>query len=188
MQMTWSDSHQRPSDDWQWAVGESPLSPTSPSGLVFSGPQVDALHRNYGVTALRQATTTYNRAVGQLQRQHTADSNQITDSQVKDLNAKLAASTGMITSFFEMLSAGEFQRLCDQISVLEATVNEFATHVHELIEEAKDLECRSDIKGQGLDGRDVGVPSMIYIMCATICGSAVLIRLLRQRTYKTKLN
>jgi hypothetical protein len=54
MHVTYSEAHQRTSQNWQWSVGDSPLAYTS-SRWHFNAFQADALHRNYVVGVLEQA-------------------------------------------------------------------------------------------------------------------------------------
>lgn len=74
---TFDEVHYRESQSWPWAVGDNPLSPISSSeySIRFSQLHIDALHRNYIITAIRKATSIINRAVLKLRTVRTTVAN-----------------------------------------------------------------------------------------------------------------
>ena len=182
MQTTWNEAHERTSEDWQWAVGESPLSPTSPYGLVFSGMQVDALHRNYGVTALVQASITFNQALARLSLQRTTESNRVLGEELVKVYLSYLSCQSEIQGFAEMISEGAFQAACSSIAGLQQKMNLFADQVDTVLLQAQALECTMNTN------TSQSIPSFVYMICGSIAATAVLIRLLRKPTYKPKIN
>lgn len=72
--LTYSRAHKKISEDWTWSVGSSPLSSTS-SGHNFGQIQIDILHRNYIISAIRETSTIVNQAVRQLSKAKTTPGN-----------------------------------------------------------------------------------------------------------------
>ncbi len=90
MQQTFDEVHRRDAQAWTWAVGDSPLSPITSHdfSIRFSQMQVDALHRNYVITAVRKATSIVNRAVLKLRTVRTTEANSLIVKELYERSTK----------------------------------------------------------------------------------------------------
>jgi len=99
----YSRAHARASQDWLWATGLSPMSLTSTQGMEFSRTQIDALQRNYVLTAMRAAAHKVNEQLLWLARQKPTLSNRmlagiddvpISSEEIDALNLTSAVGSG----------------------------------------------------------------------------------------------
>jgi hypothetical protein len=131
--LDWRPTEDRPVFDYTWATGDSPGSQTT-AGLVYSATQRDAVHRGYGVTALRRASAGFNQAVRTLQAQRysTVDDALLLALSLAHANARLG-----INAMADFVTAGQFADACDYISPLETVVGEFHALAASVATEAK---------------------------------------------------
>jgi hypothetical protein len=122
-----SCAHDRPSQEWLWATGSSPLAMlTSSQGHEFSRTQIDTLQRNYVVTAMRAAAHKVNEQLAWLGRQQTSVANRmlagmddvpISDEELRALNVTSALAAAVASSSSMRGVSGRFSARTLQLQV-----------------------------------------------------------------------
>lgn len=166
-----SNAHSRTTQDWLWAVGDSPLALTSFSGTLFSQFNRDALHRNYIATAMRRATSIINRAIARLAKQKTTvfnrmlagiddiplnntSSSSTSTSNVRDgqysqkisiLRQSYSSATNRMQQLVDHIDNLQYDAACQKLSILEKEAKDFDRQVRQLIQWNHREKCRAKV-------------------------------------------
>lgn len=205
--LAFSAAHNRTVQNWLWAVGSNPMSPLS-HGLWFSQMHADAVHRNYIVQGIREATSIANAAVIRLQRQSTSVANSVLEQarflarprkqrraqDEEDVESLLPSLRviklthqrvrTVLAEIWGDVETLDFAEACGRLGLLLRVARRMSALTDKFIRDAQAVEC------QALP-QDSGPGAFAYLVAAAICLTSLLLRLsvgLRAGTFKPKIN